>query len=284
MSATPISPADNALALVSQQLASHCIVTVQTGTNYGSREAAALPREEVKTVFSLRFAGAYPFKVKGLKNAANELDGFELTLSGPDECEQLIRALEHAASELRWQAALPAEVLLPAAKEPADERRVAEAEFYVAELDLLSLLLAFGNEPIAGGPTVARYLRSRVQQLPPLGTVDAWGRVLGAMDQNLTPTLDWLDNMGQDAELVQRLRPMDPGPVPEGYSGVDAHFIQTRCEQVVANYVATGLRVEHLHLLDALEEETDADKRRELLRQASALEGQRVALGSRILL
>lgn len=266
-----------ALALVSQLLASHCTVTVQTGTNYGSPAAAELLREEVKTVFSLRFEGAYPFKVKGLKNPANELAGFELTLQGPDECEQLIRALEHAASELRWQAGLPAEALPPADYTPENERLDAGAAVYDAEVALLELLFFFGREPIAGGPTVARYLRSQVQRQPPVATIEAWGRVLIAMDQDLSPTLDWLEGLGQDPDLVDLLRPMDPGPVPEGYT-FDARHMRNRCEQAVAYYYRTGLRVEELDLLDAVGQESDADKRLGLLAELRAVEARRTAL------
>lgn len=262
------------LALVSQDLISHCTVTVQTGTNSGT--SPALPRQEVKTVFSLRFAGAYPLKIKGLKEGGDFV-GFELSLSGPDECEQLIRALEHAASELRWQAGRPSEMLLPEPAEPANEREQAEADWYDAELALLALLLFHGTEPVVGGPTVAQYLRSRVGQLPPVATLDSWGRVLSAMDTDQPPTLAWLQTLGLDADLVELLQARDPGPRPGGWLP-DARQARGRCEQAVACYAVAGLRVEHLTLLDALEEEPDADERRRLLQQVRAVEGQRVAL------
>lgn len=272
MTPTPAPP--QPLPLVTQALVSHCQLTVQTGTN----ASEALPREQVQTVFSLRFAGAYPLKIKGLKEGGDFV-GFELTLTGPDECEQLIRGLEHAASELRWQAGHPAEPLLPAALEPANERQQAEAAWYDAELALLALVLFHGSDPVAGGPTVARFLRARVAQLPPVATVDTWGRVLSAMDQDLPPTLDWLETLGLDTELITELRASDPGPLPPNYAP-DAREARARCEQAVASYAVAGLRVEHLNLLDAVEEEPDADERRRLLQQVRAVEGQRVALGA----
>ena len=268
----------SSLPLVSQDLVSHCTVTLQTGTNSGT--APELPRQDVKTVFSLRFAGAYPLKIKGLKEGGDFV-GFELSLTGPDECEQLIRALEHAASELRWQAGLPAEGLLPEPVEPANERQQAEADWYDAELGLLALLLLHGTEPVAGGPTVARYLRARVAQLPPVATLDSWGRVLSAMDTDQTPTLGWLETLGLDSEIVNVLRSSVPGSEHANWVP-NAREARDRCEQAVARYVGAGLRMEHLNLLDALEEEPDADERRRLLHQVRAVEGQRVALGAGI--
>ena len=270
--ALPVPTPAPALALVSQSLGSHCTVTVKTGTNI----APGLRRQDVKTTFSLRYEGAYPLQIKGLKDEG-EFVGFELSVSGPDECEQLIRALEHAASELRWQAGQPAEVLSPADYTPENERGLAQAVFFDAELDLLYLLLFQGSEPIAGGPTVARYLRSQVQQQPPVATIEAWGRVLSAMDQDLSPTLDWLEGLGQDVDLVELLRPLDPGPRPEGYT-LDARALRHRCEQAVAYYYRAGLRVEELDLLDAVGQEADADKRLGLLRQLRAVEARRTAL------
>lgn len=266
-----------ALDLVTQELASHCVVTVNTGTNIATPD---LPKKEVKTTFSMRFSGAYPIQIKGLKEA-NDFVGFELTLTGPDECEQLIRALEHAASELRWQAGQPVEPLLPQPVEPATERQLAEADWFAAELELVALLLFHGSAAVAGGPTVARYLRTRVMQLPPVATREVWEYVLSAMDKNQHPTLDWLESKGVDAEVIQALRACDPGPEPENWL-LDARDARARCEQATACYVVAGLRVQQLALLDALEEEADADKRRELLQQVRAIEGQRVALGERI--
>lgn len=102
------------LGLVSQGFVSHCIVTVKSGTNY----SPALHHSQVKTQFSLRFEGAHPLQLKGIKEDG-EFVGFELGLTGHCELEQLILALESAAATLRGLSTPPPELPEP----PADPLR-----------------------------------------------------------------------------------------------------------------------------------------------------------------
>lgn len=163
------------------ELPSHCIVTLKVGTNY----TPDLFRSDVETRLSLHFSGAYPMTIKGLK-AGDELAGFDLTLTGIDEMEQLITALEMAATELRRQVA---------AQSANSPQPPANLEDHLAQNELLSVnervfvdrvpqaenivmdaIVFYGTQLLPSGEPVAYHLLDRLaeQQFTIPGCAELW--------------------------------------------------------------------------------------------------------------
>ena len=262
---TPLSPT----ALV---LRSDCTVTVAAATNY----AQELPREEVQTLFSLRFVGALPFKLRAVKEA-EALAGFELLLTGPDECVQLIKALELAVSELRWQADLPVEEV-PYTPAMAQVKSDAEARWFEAEVAVLELMAFSRDKAVVGGPTVGRFLRSQLRQLPLVATGNVWELLLRGMAQETAPTLEELaPQVENDNGALSVLRDLLPAEAPEGWKENPSELRQ-QCQRAVDRYYQTALRVLQLDLMERIEQESDAGERQALLVQLRTLENQQAYL------
>lgn len=187
---------NDSLSLVSTKLASHCIVTVTTGTNF----SYALPRTDVKTHFSLRFDGAYPLRIKGLQEQG-EFVGFELDLTGHSEHEQLVLALESAAATLRRQAeeaARPAPAGDPLTRALSQQVKVdAVAETWQrverAELEVLRLVALYGERALPTGKSVAQHLLHELRDAPlTSGGCAGLGELCAAaFADGRLPTADW---------------------------------------------------------------------------------------------
>lgn len=256
----------------SKQLGSNCLVTVKAGTNFSDE----VPRDSVTTHFSLRFDQAGPFKIKGLKEA-EAFVGFDISITGPDECEQLIKALELAAAELRWQAKLPLEELpyTPTPEEAADD---AEGRWLASEVEILALLLFHGNQPTLGGPTIWRYLRSQLQHLPPLMSGPFWSLLLEAYQKDQEPTLAWLQpHVGGEDRVLSLLADYDPSrsPLP---AEDNASAIRVRCDAAINRYFIAALRGHQLELLANIGSEPDEQERQTMLEQLRTLESRQAYL------
>lgn len=150
---------NDSLSLVSTELASHCIVTVTTGTNF----SYALDRTDVRTHFALRFEGAYPLQIKGLREQGAFI-GFELELTGHSEHEQLVLALESAAAMLRRQAEAADRALAPQGKQDAVTEEWGGVER--AELEVLRLVTLYGERALPTDKSVAQHLLHELRDAP----------------------------------------------------------------------------------------------------------------------
>lgn len=264
------------LTVATKTLASHCIVTLKTGTNF----SYDLPRADVKTYFALRFSGAYPIQIKGQKDGTDFV-GFEIGLTGPDECEQLIKSLELAAAELRWQAGLPLEEVpyTPTAEETAQD---AERRWLAAEVEVLAFLLFHGQRMVLGGPTVWQYLRTQLHQLPPLLSGPIWDLLLEACEREQPLTLTELaERVGGESSALPLLPAYDPAlvgqPVEEAPSALRA-----RLDVAIRRYFIAALRGHQLELLTRIADEADLEERKALLGQLRTLESRQAFLVNQV--
>lgn len=263
------------------ELPSHCIVTLAVGTNYTDE----LHRSAVQTKFSLRFEGAYPLQIKGLKEK-DEFVGFELTLTGTDELEQLTTSLEMAAAELRKQVnAQSTSVAQPPTLEeylsrPANTCRVVLDPVPAAEVMVLESLAIYGKHLLPTGEPVAYHLLNRLaeQPLATQGCAELWQLCQRARAANEVPDLSWLQaHSGPESqEVLEQLR-TGLGFLklsPNWGNRISKTNVQMVCDYAITNLALAHLRKEQDQVIDKLTTVQEDELQFELLGQIQNLNKQ----------
>lgn len=247
------------------ELPSHCIVTISTGTTYTPK----LYRTDVHTRLAIRFDGAYPLIIKGIRER-DEWRGFDLTVTGTDELEQLIRALETAATELRIQAGYlsqePSTTRTLEEEIAASQAAQADARVDVAytvqstEVNVIELLATEAGSVLPEAGLVVDYLLAQLREEPlaTLGCAELWQLAQQARATEELPTLAWLGERAttEGQRILQRivwgqehLRQLSPG-LRAKLPPVD---LKRNCDHVVAVTQRAHVMRERTELLDQIQ-------------------------------